>query len=546
MGPITILFVAANPFLIDYDVEFDEELSRIRRALRSARYGSRIRLIEVLNLEFSELGTQIDRYKPDIIHLAVPALPDVGLFFQELVRDKPSAQAALKGNPVRTAATAGPQENSIAELFRDINVKIKVLVCNTAVSQTAAQQIAEHVGAIIGMPSLVHNEQCIAFAEAFYAAVGEGAGIREAVRAGSFKMGEAANLLQPSQRDHYLPIKPYLLTHPGENVPILDLPNASSVGAESSASVRVLYLCGATTLVRHGRPLDLAREIRWIEEKLRQSRYRHRVNLHTEWAVRSHELQDHLLFHDPHILVFSGHAGEDGVFLWNRDGEIKSVPAAVLSGALRVAGKNVRCVILNGCRTATLAKELTNIIDYAIGMTDYIEDRVAMVFAEGFFRAIAYEKTVEDAFEMAIESIREHETGEPGIKWSGIPKLFRKAQAENMQAEPHPLADKIIGNDTGEFPKTSAVKPDLPRRPTIASVRKLLYELLPTSHDFDAFCMDSFSPRVFRRFSDAADRQAKHNLLLTLVETSDVVEALRKQFSEKFDRWESAIEWETE
>jgi hypothetical protein len=62
----------------------------------------------------------------------------------------------------------------------------------------------------------------------------------------------------------------------------------------------------------------------------------------------------------------------------------------------------------------------------------------------------------------------------------------------------------------------------VPDRPT---VRRLLEELLPTSADFDAFCMDYF-PEIAHRFGGGMDRIQRTNLLLTLEEPVEILQRL--------------------
>ena len=79
--------------------------------------------------------------------------------------------------------------------------------------------------------------------------------------------------------------------------------------------------------------------------------------------------------------------------------------------------------------------------------------------------------------------------------------------------------------------------------PTRASVRRLLYQMLPTAADLDAFCIDSLSPEISRRFTNSADREDKHNLLLSLVESGEIALLLRNRLPAAFARWSHLLDY---
>lgn len=76
---------------------------------------------------------------------------------------------------------------------------------------------------------------------------------------------------------------------------------------------------------------------------------------------------------------------------------------------------------------------------------------------------------------------------------------------------------------------------------TRVALRRLLEKLLPTDADLAAFCLDRF-PEVSRHFADGMSRVAKSNLLLEIVEPAAIVIALRQQDSDRFGKYERALE----
>lgn len=69
-------------------------------------------------------------------------------------------------------------------------------------------------------------------------------------------------------------------------------------------------------------------------------------------------------------------------------------------------------------------------------------------------------------------------------------------------------------------------------RPTL---RKLLFAILRTDPDMDAFCLDYF-PSTKRRFTSAMDRESKVNLLLELEDNDTVLQRLKEAYPKSLER----------
>ena len=80
-----------------------------------------------------------------------------------------------------------------------------------------------------------------------------------------------------------------------------------------------------------------------------------------------------------------------------------------------------------------------------------------------------------------------------------------------------------------------------PRNLDRAFLRKLLEQVLLSTADFDAFCLDSF-PDVYRRLDGTPDLRTKQNLLLMLVEPHELLTKLRSAHPERVKRCEKTDE----
>lgn len=90
-------------------------------------------------------------------------------------------------------------------------------------------------------------------------------------------------------------------------------------------------------------------------------------------------------------------------------------------------------------------------------------------------------------------------------------------------------------------------RPSLPpRRPTRASLRRLLAVVLRGDSDLDAFCHDYHEANVYRRFTDGMERDRKATILLRHAERSCILENLRDAYPDAVARYEHLLEWETE
>jgi hypothetical protein len=183
-------------------------------------------------------------------------------------------------------------------------------------------------------------------------------------------------------------------------------PRASSRQAPGSRSertprslVKILFF-GANPPGTESLRID--REIRDIQQAIREGSERDRIKVETEWAVRPSDITRALMGFRPHFVHFAGHGGGDeGSFaVENERGYAHLIPVAGLVQAFKAVGPQVQCVVVNACETERLARALAVEVPWVIGMRQPVGDRSAIRFSVGFYQALAAGEPVETAFEV--------------------------------------------------------------------------------------------------------------------------------------------------
>jgi hypothetical protein len=170
------------------------------------------------------------------------------------------------------------------------------------------------------------------------------------------------------------------------------------------SKIKILFLAASPT---DSQPLELDREARQIERTIRASEYRDSMELITKWAVSPDDLLQALNQHRPHIVHFSGHGSPSNEIILESDGGTRqTVSTDALRHLFAALKDNVRAVILNACYSSAQAEAVTEHIDCAIGMSDAIPDEAAIDFAASLYRAIGFGRSVQNAFEQGIVSLK--------------------------------------------------------------------------------------------------------------------------------------------
>jgi len=153
--------------------------------------------------------------------------------------------------------------------------------------------------------------------------------------------------------------------------------------------------------------LNLNIEIRDLRKVIESSRKGEDFSVVDALAVRVTDLQELMLKHHPQIVHFCGHgSGEQGlVFEGEKDGE-QLVDTDALSGLFRLFDRSVECVLLNACYSEPQANAIVEHINYVLGMNQAIRDDAAIAFSKGFYRALGYERPIEEAYEFGRNAIQ--------------------------------------------------------------------------------------------------------------------------------------------
>src|ERR1700752_261041 len=143
-------------------------------------------------------------------------------------------------------------------------------------------------------------------------------------------------------------------------------------------------------------------EAREIFERIHEGPYRDRFELHKHTAIKPIDLQKLLLLYQPNIVHFSGHGSKGHkLILAGTNGRGKTIDQQGLANVFSLYSNHVRLVLLNACFTRAQARSISEVVNYSIGTGKGIGDKVGVAFAGAFYRALAFGKSVRDAFESA-------------------------------------------------------------------------------------------------------------------------------------------------
>lgn len=174
--------------------------------------------------------------------------------------------------------------------------------------------------------------------------------------------------------------------------------------------VKVLFFAADPRLGRpDGVPLELADEMREIEEQVKKARYSSRLEFEPHGAARADDLLDFLEHTNARVVHFSGHGGHRGLALVARDGHnVHPIDAAALKRVFHQYRGPVRLVVLSACSSKDEAQAIADIVGCAIGTYGEISDAAATTFNSWFYRAIANGYSVLRAFEQARTALHVH------------------------------------------------------------------------------------------------------------------------------------------
>jgi CHAT domain len=202
-----------------------------------------------------------------------------------------------------------------------------------------------------------------------------------------------------------------------------------------SEKAKLLFLSAG--LARPGAPLRAAHEFRAIDEQIRQGLNRERFEVVSSFAVRRSDLQQVLIRERPQIVHFGGHGEFDsGIELEDDFGQPAPVSGESLAALFGVLHGTIRVVVLNACESNLTARALQSVVEYAIGMRGEISDEAAIVFATAFYRGLAHNRRVPEAFALGVNQLQLDGIGETDIPQLFPPPLPAPAELPATREEP--------------------------------------------------------------------------------------------------------------
>ena len=176
-------------------------------------------------------------------------------------------------------------------------------------------------------------------------------------------------------------------------------------------------------------------------------------------GVRSQELSGLLAEHSPQIVHFCGHgAGEQGLVFQDENGREQLVSTEILARIFKTFSDEINCTVLNACDSDRQAEAIVEHINYVVGMSQPILDQAAHLFSVGFYKGLAAEKSIDQAYEMGCIAIQIwSETNSQSTQSRQYRKLEYVGEVE-QPAQP-PLAEylkPVLLKNRGQIPSSLA------------------------------------------------------------------------------------------
>jgi hypothetical protein len=139
--------------------------------------------------------------------------------------------------------------------------------------------------------------------------------------------------------------------------------------------------------------LRVGREQKRIRAAVESALHRDQIDLEVRPAATTADLLDGITKFRPHVVHFSGHSNDDLiVFEDEQDAPHEGVivTARAFAKAIQATDDPPLLVLLNSCKSASQIDDLvTQVVPFAIGMADSIEDGDAINYAAQFYAAVA-------------------------------------------------------------------------------------------------------------------------------------------------------------
>ena len=173
-----------------------------------------------------------------------------------------------------------------------------------------------------------------------------------------------------------------------------------------SEGLRVLYVTASSR-----GDLRVGEEVRRVKAAVQAAVHRDAVHIEHLPAATFDDLLDGLTRIRPHVVSFSGHAGEGFLELEtgaDTRGRGHLLAAQVFARAMDAVDTPPRLVVLNACRSHAQLQKLVEVVPLAVGMADSIGDPAALAFATRFYAALTDGQSVGSAYRLAKVQMAGH------------------------------------------------------------------------------------------------------------------------------------------
>ncbi len=172
---------------------------------------------------------------------------------------------------------------------------------------------------------------------------------------------------------------------------------------DSDITVKILFLAAEPSDEAR---LRLLQELRDIRKTLQLSKDRG-FKLESRESVRVEDITQAIFDVNPQIVHFSGHGTSTGeLHFENLTGKSQLVPPDALAALFERFAEKIDCVVLSACYSEISAKAIAQYIRFVIGMNQNIGDKAAIAFSVGFYKALAANYSIEEAYEFGCVEIR--------------------------------------------------------------------------------------------------------------------------------------------
>ena len=160
--------------------------------------------------------------------------------------------------------------------------------------------------------------------------------------------------------------------------------------------------------------LRVGREQKRIRDAVEFALHRDQIELALRPAATTADLLDGITKFRPHIVHFSGHSNDELIVFEDEQDEPHEgviVTAGAFARAIQATDDPPSLVLLNSCKSATQIDDLVaQVVPFAIGMADSIDDGDAINYAAQFYAAIANGQSVNAA----------HLSGQAALELAGL------------------------------------------------------------------------------------------------------------------------------